>query len=84
MEVHYLGFGPADVPVDRPLMAANPRVSIFARHDCERVTIARRLAAVPKPESLDDLLNKKIAVPGPGAARAIARAGAAATARCAS
>jgi ABC-type amino acid transport substrate-binding protein len=65
---HYLGFGPADVllhvPVDRPLMAANPRVSIFGPYYLERVMIARSLAAVPKLESLDDLLNKKIAVPG--------------------
>jgi ABC-type amino acid transport substrate-binding protein len=65
---HYLGFGPADVllhvPVDRPLMAANPRVSIFAPYYRERVVIARNLAAVPGLESLDDLLNKKIAVPG--------------------
>jgi ABC-type amino acid transport substrate-binding protein len=65
---HYLGFGPADVllhvPVDRPLMAANPRVSIFAPYYRERVMIARNLAAVPRLESLDDLLNKKIAVPG--------------------
>ncbi len=65
---HYLGFGPADVllhvPVDRPLMAANPRVSIFAPYYRERVMIARNLAAVPKLESLDDLLNQKIAVAG--------------------
>ena len=65
---HYLGFGPADVllqvPVDRPLMAANPKVSIFAPYYRERVMIARNRAAVPRLESLDDLLNQKIAVPG--------------------
>jgi ABC-type amino acid transport substrate-binding protein len=65
---HYLGFGPADVllhvPVDRPLMAANPRVTIFAPYYRERVMIARQLASVPRLESLDDLLGKKIAVPG--------------------
>jgi ABC-type amino acid transport substrate-binding protein len=65
---HYLGFGPADVllhvPVDRPLMNANPRVSIFAPYYRERVMIARSVAAVPKMESLDDLLGKKISVPG--------------------
>lgn len=65
---HYLGFGPADVllhvPVDRPLMAANPRVSIFAPYYRERVMIARNLAAAPKMESLDDLAGKPIAVPG--------------------
>lgn len=65
---HYLGFGPADVllhvPVDRPLMATNPRVAIFAPYYRERVMIARNLAAAPKMESLDDLAGKSIAVPG--------------------
>ena len=65
---HYLGFGPADVllhvPVDRPLMAANPRVNIFAPYYRERVMIARDLAKVPKLDSLDDLGRQKIAVPG--------------------
>ena len=65
---HYLGFGPADVllhvPVDRPLMAAQPRVSIFGPYYRERVMIARDLAKVPKLDSLDDLGRQKIAVPG--------------------
>lgn len=65
---HYLGFGPADVllhvPVDRPLMAANPRVSIFAPYYRERVMIARDLARAPKLDALDDLAGQKIAVPG--------------------
>jgi ABC-type amino acid transport substrate-binding protein len=65
---HYLGFGPADVllhvPVDRPLMAANPRVNIFAPYYRERVMIARDLAKVPKLDSLGDLGSQKIAVPG--------------------
>ena len=65
---HYLGFGPADVllhvPVDRPLMAANPRVNIFAPYYRERVMIARDLAKAPKLDSLDDLGSQKIAVPG--------------------
>ena len=65
---HYLGFGPADVllhvPVDRPLMAANPQVSIFAPYYRERVMVARNLALAPKMDSLDDLAGKKIAVPG--------------------
>lgn len=65
---HYLGFGPADVllhvPVDRPLMAANPRVSIFAPYYRERVMIARDLARAPRLESLDDLAGQQIAVPG--------------------
>lgn len=65
---HYLGFGPADVllhvPVDRPLMAANPRVSIFAPYYRERVMIARDLAKAPRLDTLDDLAGQKIAVPG--------------------
>jgi len=65
---HYLGFGPADlllhVPVDRPLMANNPRVTIFAPYYRERVMVARDLAAAPKMDTLDDLAGKKIAVPG--------------------
>ena len=65
---HYLGFGPADVmlhvPVDRPLMSANPQVSIFAPYYRERVMVARNLAQAPKMDSLDDLAGKPIAVPG--------------------
>ena len=65
---HYLGFGPADVllhvPVDRPLMAANQRVSIFGPYYRERVMIARDLARAPRLDSLADLGSQKIAVPG--------------------
>lgn len=65
---HYLGFGPADVllhvPVDRPLMAGNPRVNIFAPYYHERLMIARSLAAAPRLDSLDDLAGKAIAVSG--------------------
>ena len=65
---HYLGFGPADVllhvPVDRPLMAANPRVNIFAPYYRERVMIARDLVKAPRLDGLDDLAGQKIAVPG--------------------
>lgn len=65
---HYLGFGPADVllhvPVDRPLMANNPRVTIFAPYYRERVMVARDLAKVPRMDSLDDFAGQKIAVPG--------------------
>ncbi len=65
---HYLGFGPADVllhvPVERPLMQANPRVEIFAPYYRERVMIARDLSKAPKMESLDDFKGQRIAVPG--------------------
>jgi ABC-type amino acid transport substrate-binding protein len=65
---HYLGYGPADVlihvPVDRPLMDANPRVQIFAPYWRERVAIARSLERVPKLESLAQLAGAPIAVPG--------------------
>jgi ABC-type amino acid transport substrate-binding protein len=65
---HYLGFGPADVllhvPVDRPLMAANPQVTILAPYYRERVMIARNLAKAPKLDTLDDLAGQRIAVPG--------------------
>ena len=65
---HYLGFGPADVllhvPVDRPLMQANPRVEIFAPYYRERVAIARDLSRVPKMDSLEAFKGHRIAVPG--------------------
>lgn len=65
---HYLGFGPADVlmhvPVDRPLMQANPRVEIFAPYWRERIVIARNLAQVPEMPSLDAFAGRKLAVPG--------------------
>lgn len=65
---HYLGFGPADVllhvPVDAPLMQANPQVRIFAPYFRERVAIARDLQRVPKMDHLADLAAQPIAVPG--------------------
>ena len=65
---HYLGFGPADVllhvPVDRPLMQANPRVEIFAPYFRERVMLARDVQRVPVLESLASLAGQRIAVPG--------------------
>lgn len=65
---HYLGFGPADVllhvPVDRPLMASNPRVEIFAPYWRERVVIARNLQQVPQMDSLAAFKGQRIAVPG--------------------
>jgi ABC-type amino acid transport substrate-binding protein len=65
---HYLGYGPADVllhvPVDRPLLDANPQVSIFATYSRDRVVIARRLESVPRLDTLSQLAGQKIAVPG--------------------
>ena len=65
---HYLGYGPADVllhvPVDRPLMEANPQVSIFAPYCRDRVAIARRLERVPQLDSLAQLRGEAVAVPG--------------------
>ena len=64
---HYLGYGPADVllhvPVDRPLMDANPQVSIFAPYCRDRVVIARRLDQVPRLDTLSQLGDRKVAVP---------------------
>lgn len=65
---HYLGFGPADVllhvPVERPLMQANPQVSVFAPYWRERVALARALDALPVLESLPALQGRPVAVPG--------------------
>ena len=65
---HYLGYGPADVllhvPVDRPLMDANPQVSIFAPYFRDRVMIARRLDQLPHLETLAQLGDRPVAVAG--------------------
>jgi len=65
---HYLGFGPADVllhvPVDRPLMLANPKVQIFGPYHRERIAIARSLAEVPQMDALTAFQGRRIAVPG--------------------
>jgi len=65
---HYLGYGPADlllhVPVDRPLIEANPKVTIFAPYHRETLAIARDLAAVPRMDALDAFAGRRIAVPG--------------------
>jgi ABC-type amino acid transport substrate-binding protein len=65
---HYLGWGPADVmlhvPIDRVLMQANPRVSIFGPYWRERVMIARDLSKVPKLDSLDVLRGQQVAAAG--------------------
>jgi ABC-type amino acid transport substrate-binding protein len=69
---HYLGYGPADVmlhvPVDRPLMAANPRVLIFAPYYREQVALARDKARLPELPSLEALQGAPIAVTGPSLA----------------
>jgi ABC-type amino acid transport substrate-binding protein len=65
---HYLGYGPADVmlhvPVDRPLMAANPRVQIFGPYYREQLMLARAKAALPTLDSLASLEGGAVAVPG--------------------
>jgi len=65
---HYLGWGPADVllhvPVDRPLMDANPQVHIFAPYCRDQVVVARRLDQVPRLDTLSQLAGAKVAVPG--------------------
>jgi len=65
---HYLGYGPADVlmhvPVDAPLMDANPQVRIFGPYWRDRVMIARRLERLPHLETLAQLNGARVAVPG--------------------
>lgn len=65
---HFLGYGPADVllhvPVDRPLMEANPQVSVFAPYWRERVVIARALDRLPTLDTLAELRGQPVAVPG--------------------
>ena len=65
---HYLGFGPADVmlhvPVEKPVMEANPQVRIYAPYWRDRVMIARRLDQLPHLETLAQLNGRSVAVPG--------------------
>lgn len=66
---HYLGWGPADVllhvPVDPPLMRANPQVQVVAPYYRERVMVALDNRLFPKGlESLGDLQGRRVAVPG--------------------
>lgn len=65
---HYLGYGPADVmlhvPVEAPLMDANPQVRIFAPYWRDRVMIARDVQQLPHLETLAQLNGKSVAVPG--------------------
>ena len=65
---HYLGYGPADVlmhvPVERPLMDANPQVSIFAPYYRERVAMARNLERVPTLDTMSQIGPLPVAVTG--------------------
>jgi len=65
---HYLGYGPADVllhvPVDRPLMDGNPQVDIVAPYCRDRVAIARRIEQLPRLDTLSELADSAVAVPG--------------------
>jgi ABC-type amino acid transport substrate-binding protein len=65
---HYLGWGPADVllhvPVERPLMAANPKVRIVAPYYRERLAVAYRRDALPRLDSLAALRGRRVAVAG--------------------
>jgi ABC-type amino acid transport substrate-binding protein len=65
---HYLGYGPADVlvhvPVDRPLMDGNPQVNFFAPYYRDRVVMARQLERIPRLDTLRELGDHKVAVPG--------------------
>ena len=63
---HYLGYGPADVllhvPIDRHLIADNPKVEIFAPYYRDTVQLVRNVATVPEYEGLASLAGKKIGV----------------------
>lgn len=66
---HYLGWGPADVllhvPLDPPLLRANPQVQVVAPYYRERLMLALDKAAFPQGvESLAMLKGKRVAVPG--------------------
>lgn len=65
---HYLGHGPADVllhvPVDKPLMDAEPKVLIFGPYFRESIVMARNLEKLPKLEGLADLKKQPVAVAG--------------------
>ena len=63
---HYLGYGPADVmlhvPVEKLLMAQNPKVAIFAPYHVEGVRLVRSAKSVPTFDKLDSLVGKIIGV----------------------
>lgn len=64
---HYLGWGPADlmlhVPMDRPLVEANPQVEIFGPYYRETLALAWDTErGGPVPETASELQGKQIAV----------------------
>jgi ABC-type amino acid transport substrate-binding protein len=66
---HYLGWGPADVllhvPLDPPLLRANPQVQVVAPYYREGVALALDRAAFPREvDSLSELNGRRVAVPG--------------------
>ena len=65
---HYLGWGPADVmlhvPMDRPLIEANPQVEVFGAYYRETVMLAWDSERGPAPEAIEALRGQKIAVAG--------------------
>jgi ABC-type amino acid transport substrate-binding protein len=66
---HYLGWGPADVllhvPLDAPLLRANPQVRVIAPYYRERVRLAVDRRQFPQGvESLAQLKGQRVAVAG--------------------
>lgn len=65
---HYLGWGPADVmlhvPLERPLLEANPQVEVVAPYYRERVMLAWDRERGPEPQSMAALAGKPVAVAG--------------------
>ncbi|WP_428420409.1 substrate-binding periplasmic protein [Methylibium sp.] len=63
---HYLGWGPADVmlhvPMDRPLIEANPQVEVFGAYYRETVMLAWDSERGPAPDAIEGLRGQKIAV----------------------
>lgn len=65
---HFLGWGPADVmlhvPMDRPLIEANPQVEVIGPYYRERVMLAWDRERGPLPHSAADLRGQPVAVAG--------------------
>lgn len=65
---HFLGWGPADVmlhvPMDRPLIEANPQVEVIGPYYRERVMLAWDRERGPLPRSAADLRGQPVAVAG--------------------